>query len=143
MKAVVMAGGEGSRLRPLTLHRPKPLVPVVNKPVMQHILELLVRHGIRDIVVTLHYLAEEIEEFFGAAKEQYASQGIIDTKAVILDMRPVTVGMTLVDVRWPYLDRRGNEVGAETSTYLLRRVDSGTLKVQAAITHGVMASVVP
>ena len=41
MKAVVMAGGEGSRLRPLTLHRPKPLVPVVNKPVMQHILELL------------------------------------------------------------------------------------------------------
>jgi mannose-1-phosphate guanylyltransferase/phosphomannomutase len=69
MKAVVMAGGEGSRLRPLTLHRPKPLVPVVNKPVMQHILELLARHGIRDIVVTLHYLAEEIEEYFGDGSE--------------------------------------------------------------------------
>jgi mannose-1-phosphate guanylyltransferase/phosphomannomutase len=65
MKAVVMAGGEGSRLRPLTCHRPKPLVPVVNKPVMQHILELLKRHGITEIVVTLHYLAEEIEAFFG------------------------------------------------------------------------------
>jgi mannose-1-phosphate guanylyltransferase / phosphomannomutase len=69
MKAVVMAGGEGSRLRPLTLHRPKPLVPVVNKPVMQHILELLAHHGIRDIVVTLHYLAEEIEEYFGDGSE--------------------------------------------------------------------------
>src|SRR3954452_4705566 len=69
MKAVVMAGGEGSRLRPLTLHRPKPLVPVVNKPVMQHILELLARHGITEIIVTLHYLAEEIEEFFGDGSE--------------------------------------------------------------------------
>lgn len=38
MKAVVMAGGEGSRLRPLTIGRPKPMVPIVNKPVMQHIL---------------------------------------------------------------------------------------------------------
>src|SRR5947209_701855 len=65
MKAVVMAGGEGSRLRPLTVHRPKPLVPVVNKPVMQHIVELLKRHGITEIVVTLHYLAEEIESYFG------------------------------------------------------------------------------
>jgi mannose-1-phosphate guanylyltransferase/phosphomannomutase len=65
MKAVVMAGGEGSRLRPLTLHRPKPLVPVVNKPVMQHILELLARHGIHEIVVTLHYMADAIEEYFG------------------------------------------------------------------------------
>ena len=44
MNAVVMAGGEGSRLRPLTVGRPKPMVPVVNKPVMQHILELLKRH---------------------------------------------------------------------------------------------------
>ena len=65
MKAVVMAGGEGSRLRPLTVHRPKPLVPVANKPIMQHILELLKRHGITDIVVTLHYLAEEIQAYFG------------------------------------------------------------------------------
>jgi mannose-1-phosphate guanylyltransferase/phosphomannomutase len=69
MKAVVMAGGEGSRLRPLTVQRPKPLVPVVNKPVMQHILELLKRHGIYDIVVTLHYMAEEIEAFFGDGSE--------------------------------------------------------------------------
>ncbi|HMA35769.1 MAG TPA: sugar phosphate nucleotidyltransferase, partial [Chloroflexia bacterium] len=65
MKAVVMAGGEGSRLRPLTLRRPKPMVPVVDKPVMSHILELLKQHGIDEVVVTLQYLAENIQEFFG------------------------------------------------------------------------------
>jgi len=65
VKAVVMAGGEGSRLRPLTSRRPKPLAPIANKPVMHHIVELLGRHGITEIVSTLHYLADEIETYFG------------------------------------------------------------------------------
>jgi mannose-1-phosphate guanylyltransferase/phosphomannomutase len=65
MKAVVMAGGEGSRLRPLTSRRPKPLAPVVNKPVMEHIIDLLRLHGVTEIVATLHYLADEIESYFG------------------------------------------------------------------------------
>jgi mannose-1-phosphate guanylyltransferase/phosphomannomutase len=60
-----MAGGEGSRLRPLTSSRPKPLAPVANKPVMHHIVDLLRRHGITHIVSTLHYLADEIENYFG------------------------------------------------------------------------------
>ena len=65
MKAVVMAGGEGSRLRPLTSRRPKPLAPIANRPVMHHIVDLLRRHGITEIVATLHYLADEIENYFG------------------------------------------------------------------------------
>lgn len=65
MKAVVMAGGDGARLRPLTIGRPKPMVPLVNKPVMLHIIELLKHHGITDIVVTLRYLATVIQDFFG------------------------------------------------------------------------------
>src|SRR5258708_19733731 len=69
MKAVVMAGGEGPRLRPLTAHRPKPLAPVLNKPIMEHIVLLLKQHGITDIVVTLHYLADEIEGYFGDGSE--------------------------------------------------------------------------
>lgn len=64
MKAVVMAGGEGSRLRPITANRPKPLVPVVNLPIMQHIVALLKRHDIHEIVATLHYLADEISSYF-------------------------------------------------------------------------------
>jgi mannose-1-phosphate guanylyltransferase/phosphomannomutase len=65
MRAVVMAGGEGSRLRPLTINRPKPMVPLVNKPVMLHILELLKRHGITDVVVTLQYMADMVQDYFG------------------------------------------------------------------------------
>ncbi len=65
MKAVVMAGGEGSRLRPLTIDRPKPMVPMVTKPVIGHILDLLKRHGITEVVVTLHYLPEDIQDYFG------------------------------------------------------------------------------
>ncbi|HSI72945.1 MAG TPA: NDP-sugar synthase, partial [Fimbriimonas sp.] len=65
MKAVVMAGGEGSRLRPLTANRPKPMVPVANQPIMEHILTLLKRHGVDEVVTTLYYLAEEIQSYFG------------------------------------------------------------------------------
>ncbi|MBI4733729.1 MAG: NTP transferase domain-containing protein, partial [Rubrobacteridae bacterium] len=65
MKAVVMAGGEGTRLRPLTSSQPKPLVPVLNKPVMGYILELLREHKIVDTVVTLQFLPQVIKNYFG------------------------------------------------------------------------------
>ncbi|MGA8015191.1 MAG: sugar phosphate nucleotidyltransferase [Candidatus Dormiibacterota bacterium] len=65
MKAVVMAGGEGSRLRPLTSRYPKPLVPIVGTPVIEHNLRLLRDHGITDVVVTLHYLGAEIRNRLG------------------------------------------------------------------------------
>lgn len=65
MKAIIMAGGEGSRLRPLTCGRPKPMVPVLNRPVMSHIVELLKEHGINDIGVTLQYQPEVIKDYFG------------------------------------------------------------------------------
>jgi mannose-1-phosphate guanylyltransferase / phosphomannomutase len=65
MKAVVMAGGEGSRLRPLTIRRPKPMVPIAGKPVMEHILDLLKRHNITEVIVTVQYLASNIEDYFG------------------------------------------------------------------------------
>jgi mannose-1-phosphate guanylyltransferase / phosphomannomutase len=65
MKAVVMAGGEGSRLRPLTINRPKPMVPLVDRVVMAQIIELLKLHGITEIVVTVQYLANVIQDHFG------------------------------------------------------------------------------
>lgn len=65
MKAVVMAGGVGSRLRPLTIERPKPMVPLMNKPVLGHILELLKRHNITEVVITVQYLASLIQDYFG------------------------------------------------------------------------------
>jgi len=65
MQAVVMAGGEGSRLRPLTINRPKPMVAIVNQPCLGHIFDLLKRHGITDAVVTLQYLASVIQDHYG------------------------------------------------------------------------------
>ncbi len=64
-----MAGGEGTRLRPLTCMRPKPMVPVVNKPVMEHIVELLKRHGIFNIAVTLQYMPYAIKDYFEDGSE--------------------------------------------------------------------------
>ncbi len=69
MKAVVMAGGEGSRLRPLTSGRPKPLMPVVGRSVMEHTLRLLRTHGITEVVVTLQYLGSSIRNYFGDGAE--------------------------------------------------------------------------
>lgn len=69
MRAVVMAGGEGSRLRPLTSGRPKPLVPVANRPIMEHILLHLARHGVDEVVATLYYLGDEIREYFGDGED--------------------------------------------------------------------------
>src|SRR5712692_9681537 len=60
-----MAGGQGSRLRPLTLTRSKPMLPVANRPVLVHILEWLRGHGVSDVLMTLHYRAEEIRRAFG------------------------------------------------------------------------------
>ena len=65
MKAVIMAGGEGTRLRPLSLGRPKPMTPLLGRPVMGHIITLLKKHGITDICVTLCYRPQEIMDFFG------------------------------------------------------------------------------
>jgi mannose-1-phosphate guanylyltransferase/phosphomannomutase len=65
VKAVVMAGGEGTRLRPLTSNQPKPMVPIVGKPCIEHILELLREHGLTNVVITLAFLPQAIRSYFG------------------------------------------------------------------------------
>lgn len=69
MKAVIMAGGSGTRLRPLTCNLPKPMVPVANKPMAYHIVNLLKKHGFDDIVFTLHYLPDAIKDYFQDGSE--------------------------------------------------------------------------
>ncbi|MFC6885180.1 sugar phosphate nucleotidyltransferase [Actinomadura yumaensis] len=69
MKAVVMAGGEGTRLRPMTANQPKPLLPLVNRPIMEHVLRLLKRHGFSETVVTVQFLAALIRNYFGDGEE--------------------------------------------------------------------------
>src|SRR4249919_4088212 len=69
MKAVVMAGGEGTRLRPMTSSMPKPLLPVVNRPIMEHVLRLLRKHGMTDVVVTVQFLASLVRNYFGDGED--------------------------------------------------------------------------
>src|SRR3954465_2943967 len=64
-----MAGGEGSRLRPLTSNQPKPMLPLVNRPMMEHIVGLLKRHGFDEIVVTLAFMPNAIPPHFGDGSE--------------------------------------------------------------------------
>lgn len=65
MKAMVLAAGLGTRLRPLTYEIPKPMVPVLDRPVMAHIVDLLERHGVEQIVANLHYFPDTIRKYFG------------------------------------------------------------------------------
>lgn len=64
MRAVLMAGGSGTRLRPLTCDLPKPMVPILNRPIAEHIVNLLRRHQITEIIATLHYLPDVMRDYF-------------------------------------------------------------------------------
>ena len=74
-----MAGGEGTRLRPMTANQPKPLLPVANRPIMEHVLRLLKKHGFEETVVTVQFLAALVRNYFGDGEDvgmflQYATE---------------------------------------------------------------------
>ena len=65
MKAMILAAGKGTRVRPLTYDLPKPMIPILGKPVMAYLVEHLARYGVTEIMVNVSYLHEKIEEYFG------------------------------------------------------------------------------
>lgn len=73
MKAMILAAGKGTRVRPLTYDLPKPMIPVLGKPVMAYLIEHLRKHGVTEIMVNVSHLHEKIEEYFGEG-EQYGVQ---------------------------------------------------------------------
>jgi mannose-1-phosphate guanylyltransferase / phosphomannomutase len=106
-----MAGGFGTRLRPLTMNIPKPMVPVMNKPMMHHIVDLLRDHGITEIVSTLYFQPEVIKDYFGDgsrfgismryvdAAEDYGTAGSVKNAAEFLDERFIIIsGDVLTDI---------------------------------------------
>ncbi|MFA7074997.1 MAG: sugar phosphate nucleotidyltransferase, partial [Endomicrobiaceae bacterium] len=68
MKAFILAAGAGTRLRPLTFELPKPMIPLVNKPVLEHTIDNLKRHDISSIVMNLHTMPDLITNYFGDGK---------------------------------------------------------------------------
>ncbi len=65
MQAIILAGGKGTRLKPLTDDLPKPLVPIIDKPIIVHVIDVLKRSGITDIIITLGYMADKIISCLG------------------------------------------------------------------------------
>ena len=79
---------------------------------------------------------EQVAQFFGGAKQEYNARGVTGTHGEIVNLEWVTDRIAIAEVRWPWLDDSGNEVGEEASTYTLRRDDAGNLKICATVMHG-------
>ena len=69
MKALILIGGLGSRLRPLTCYKPKPLLPIANKPFLEYQFQLLRKHGIKEVILCVAYMSHEFERYFGTGKK--------------------------------------------------------------------------
>ncbi|MCP4008377.1 MAG: NTP transferase domain-containing protein, partial [Proteobacteria bacterium] len=65
MKAMILAAGKGTRVQPLTYRLPKPMIPVIGKPVMEYLIEELAKHGFNEIMINVSHQAHRIEEYFG------------------------------------------------------------------------------
>jgi mannose-1-phosphate guanylyltransferase/phosphomannomutase len=136
VKAVVMAGGEGTRLRPLTSNQPKPMMPMANRPLMEHVVRRLALHGIDDIVVTVAFLASQIRNYFGDGSElgvsmRYATEetplgtagSVRNAAAELDDTFMVISGDVLSDVDLDAVVKAHRSSGA-LATIALRRVEN-------------------
>jgi len=134
MRAVILAGGEGTRLRPLTLSTPKPVVPVVDRPLLRHQLDLLAKAGVREAVLSLAYRPERIEAVFGdgsalGMRIRYAVEatplgtgGAVRHALPLLDERTIVMnGDVLTDVDLAALVAR-HEAEQASATILLTPV---------------------
>jgi NDP-sugar pyrophosphorylase family protein len=102
MKAMVLAAGQGTRLQPLTEHIPKALVPVAGRPMIEYSLLLLKRYGICDIIINLHHLGEQIENYLGDGRKwglqiTYSKEPeLLDTGGGLLKAKPFLQGGTFI-----------------------------------------------
>jgi len=134
MRAVILAGGEGTRLRPLTLSTPKPVVPVVDRPFLRHQIDLLASAGVREVVFSVAYRPERVEAVFGdgsalGVRIRYAVEetplgtgGAVRHALELLDERTIVMnGDVLTDVDLADLVRR-HEAERASATILLTPV---------------------
>src|SRR6266508_1957877 len=129
-----MAGGEGTRLRPLTANQPKPMLPLGNRPIMEHIVRHIRNHGFKDIVVTVQFLASQVRNYFGDGSDMgvdlaYATEptplgtaGSVRNAAEMLDDTFVVIfGDALTDIDLDELVGFHRRQGA-LATVALKRV---------------------
>src|SRR6056297_875981 len=99
--AVVLAAGEGTRLRPLTRNRPKPMLPAANRPILEHVFDALVEAGIEKLVVVVGYKRDRVQDHFGPTYRGVPISYVSQTKQLgsghaLLQARSVVDGPVLV-----------------------------------------------
>ncbi len=109
MKAMILAAGKGTRVRPITHTTPKPMIPILQKPVMEFLLELLRQHGFDEIMVNVSHLAEEIENYFRDGQRfgvqiAYSFEGRIEDGQLIGDALGSAGGIKRIQDFQPFFD---------------------------------------
>jgi mannose-1-phosphate guanylyltransferase/mannose-1-phosphate guanylyltransferase/phosphomannomutase len=130
MKAMVLAAGLGTRLRPLTFEIPKPMVPVIDRPVMAHIVDLCRRQGFDELIANLHYFPETIQDYFGDSIEYRYEEELLGTAGGVRNVRdffgddPVLIisGDALTDIDLNKLLERHTSHGG-IGTLTVKRVE--------------------
>src|SRR5882762_2091787 len=92
MKAVILAAGQGTRIRPLSEAVPKPMIPIINKPVMEFMVDLLRRHGFDQIMISTSYRAHDIEQYFRDGS-RFGVEIAYSFEGYYADGRPVPEGL--------------------------------------------------
>ncbi|HXV21010.1 MAG TPA: mannose-1-phosphate guanyltransferase [Desulfuromonadales bacterium] len=131
MKAVIMAGGFGTRIQPLTINMPKPMIPLINRPIMLHIIDLLKRHGITELILLLYHQPMVIKNFFGDGSEfgvhityvtpleDFGTAGAVKAAAKFLDERFLIIsGDLLTDFDLSQVIKFHEEKGAKATITL-------------------------
>jgi mannose-1-phosphate guanylyltransferase/mannose-1-phosphate guanylyltransferase/phosphomannomutase len=130
MKAMVLAAGLGTRLRPLTFEIPKPMVPVLDRPVMAHIVDLCRRQGFDELIANLHYFPDTIRDYFGDGLEYRYEEELLGTAGGVRNVRdffgddPAVVisGDALTDIDLNKLVERHRSAGG-IGTLTVKQVD--------------------
>jgi len=109
MKAMILAAGKGTRVRPITYRIPKPMIPILQKPVMEFLVELLRQHGVDQIMVNVSHLAKEIEDYFRDGQKfgvdiAYSFEGRIEDGNLIGEALGSAGGMKRIQDFYPYFN---------------------------------------
>ena len=99
-KGMILAAGQGTRVRPLTKDLPKPMVPILGRPVMEYLIEHLARHGIKEIMVNVAYHHQRIEDYFGDGSRWGGVEGRCPSLSLRLSDCPVFKKSFVMSIRW-------------------------------------------
>ena len=120
--AMVLAAGQGERMRPLTLHMPKPLVPLAGRPLLDHVLDRLAASGVKTAIVNVHYLPEQLEAHLAARQGKQPEILVSDERGVLLDTGGGAKKALALLGHGPFFIHNADSVWSEGATPALARM---------------------